>query len=120
MNPYSTLGPGAEDTLAGTAGSVVFSTDLMQASLLENYGLEVRDFIVLSFLADRGPMDVMQLSRLIDVDRNEITTSVERLADAGLVMRPAGARHTEQSYVILSSEGSEVASLISEQTENSA
>ena len=112
MNPYSTLGPGADDTLAGTAGSAILPTELMQASLMENYGLKVREFIVLSFLADQGPMSVRQLATVIDVDGRQIATSVRRLADAGLVMRPAGARHNDKAYVILSGEGSEVASMV--------
>ena len=115
MNPYSTLDAGAEDTISGTAATLAFSTDLMQASLLESYGLRVREFIVLSFLSDQGPMDVGQLGRLVNIEKEHLSQSIDRLADAGLVMRPSGARHSDDSYVILSGEGSEVANLISEQ-----
>ena len=115
MNPYSTLGTVHEDTINGTAGSLVFSADLVQASLLDNYGLKVREFIVLSFLSDEGPMDVGQLARVVNIDTQHMVRSVERLAEAGLVMRPSSAGYSEDSFVILSGEGSEVASLINEQ-----
>ena len=115
MNPYSTLGGEPEDTLAGRSASLEFSADLMQASLLENYGLKVREFIVLSFLADQGPMDVGQLARLVNIDKDHMVASVERLAAAGLVLQRTGTRHAHDSFVILSAEGTEVANLLSEQ-----
>ena len=114
VNPYSTLGGESEDTLAGKTASLEFSADLMQASLLQNYGLKVREFIVLSFLVDQGPMDIGRLSRLVNIDTDNMILSVERLADAGLVLRPSGTRHSHDSYVILSGEGNEVAKLIGE------
>ena len=114
VNPYSTLGGESEDTLAGRTASFEFSTDLMQASLLQNYGLKVREFIVLSFLADQGPMDIGQLSRLVNIDTDHMVLSVERLAEAGLVLRPSGTSYSQDSYVILSGEGNEVAKLIGE------
>ena len=114
VNPYSTLGADTEDTIAGRSASLEFSTELMQASLLQNYGLKIREFIVLSFLADQGPMNIGQLSRLVNIDNDHMFSSVERLADAGLVLRPAGTRHSHDSYVILSGEGNEVAKLIGE------
>ena len=115
MNPYSTLGGETEDTLTGRSASLEYSTDLMQASLLENYGLKVREFIVLSFLLDQGPMDVGQLARLVNIDKDHMVASVERLAEVGLVLRRAGTSHSHDSFVILSGEGTEVANLISEQ-----
>ena len=112
MNPYSTLGAEVEDTLAGRSDSIQFSADFLQASVLENYGLKVREFIVLSFLSDQGPMDVGQLSRLVKIDKDRMVASVERLADAGLVLRRAGTRHSHDSFVILSGEGTELAKLL--------
>ena len=68
----------------------------------------------MSCLSDQGPMDVRQLSRLVNIDKDRMVTSVERLADVGLVLRRAGTRHSHDSYVILSGEGTEPAKQIAE------
>lgn len=50
------------------------------AALLLNSGIEVRDFILLSFLAGQGPMTVLQLARTISIEPDHVRRSLGRLS----------------------------------------
>ena len=114
MNPYATGISDTDDTLAGSS-ALYFPGDGDRPSILAQYGLNIRECIVLSFISDQGPMDVRQLSRVANLEPDMLLDSVDRLADAGFIARRTDARHSVDSFVILTSRGQQIASSINEQ-----
>lgn len=55
------------------------------AELVENNGIEVRDFVILSFVCDQRGLAVEQLARVLGLDRNKVISCIHRLQSAGLV-----------------------------------
>jgi hypothetical protein len=46
--------------------------------LLVSHGIRVRDFIMLSFLSDQGPMSVTQLSHAVSIDPEILSNGMAR------------------------------------------
>ncbi len=57
------------------------------AEMLLDHGITIRDFILISFLYDQGPMTILQLARIVSIGHGELLTSIKRLAAVGLVIR---------------------------------
>jgi DNA-binding MarR family transcriptional regulator len=55
------------------------------ASLVEENHIEVRDFMILSFVCDQNELTVEQLMRVLGLSRTTIVGCVERLQSAGLI-----------------------------------
>lgn len=102
-----------EDSISGRSAALYFANDPSVAHLLLNFGIRVRDFIVISFLADQGPLTVDQLARMLSIEPTDILTSVKRLAAAGLVMRrPVRSGSGLESLVRLTDRGEDMASKV--------
>ena len=88
------------------------------ASLLLNHGIKIRDFILLSFLADQGPMSVLRLSRVVDITPDDTLNSLKRLSAVSLVLRePAPNDELLESISRLTTRGEEIAEKIGSQIE---
>lgn len=104
---------GSEESISGRAAALYFSSDPSLAQLLTSHGIKVRDFILLSFLSDQGPLALAQLARLLSIDPSSVLKSVKRLAAAGLVIRDPISPYAEpESLVKLTGRGQDTANRI--------
>lgn len=55
------------------------------AQLIEENHIEVRDFMILSFVCDQNELAVEQLMRVLGLSRTTVVNCIERLQAAGLV-----------------------------------
>lgn len=94
------------------------SNDDSLAALVVSHGIKVRDFILLSFLSDQGPMSVARLARVVDIDPQSTLRGLKRLSSANLVLRsPAEKSEEFESIARLTSRGEDTAARISNQLE---
>ena len=103
------------DTISLCSNGLYFSHDHSRTSLLQDHGIQIREFIVLSFISDQGPMRVTQLARLVSMDPIAVSRSVERLSAAGLVRRNLDGIYADiDAIVILTDRGQDLADRIDE------
>lgn len=67
------------------------NSDDSLAKLIEANSIEVRDFMVLSFVCDQSKLDVEQLTRVLGLSQNTILDCIERLVKAVLVLVSASS-----------------------------
>ena len=103
-----------ENSVSGRSAALFFENDPSLAALLSSHGIRVRDFIMLSFLADQGPMSVGQLSRAVGIETEVLSTGMNRLSTAGLI-RQATNGNAIDALVELTARGQNVASRIDNQ-----
>lgn len=104
------------NSIAGNSASHFVTGDDSLASLLLNHNIEVRDFIVLSFLSDQGSMSILRLSRVVGIEPQKALESIKRLAVASLVLRtPTESDAVYESAARLTARGERIASKISTQ-----
>jgi len=104
------------NSISGQSAEHFITNDESLASLLVNHGILVRDFILLSFLSDQGPMSTLRLSRVIGIEPKNIQQGLKRLSAANLVLRePAPTNNKLDSIARLTSRGEDVARRISDQ-----
>jgi DNA-binding MarR family transcriptional regulator len=60
------------------------SDDSLAGLVAENH-IEVRDFMILSFVCDQNELTVDQLTRVLGLTRTTIVDCIERLQGAGLI-----------------------------------
>ena len=109
MNNDDTEGR-SEDSISGKSAAHYFSRDPSIAQLLVSYGITVRDFILVSFLSDQGPLSVNQLARIVSIEPRGIRKSIARLAAAGLIMQDQVSPDAAASPTIrLTSRGQDIA-----------
>lgn len=102
------------NSIAGQSASYFIAKDDSLASLLLNHGIQIRDFILLSFLSDQGPMSVVRLSRVVGIDPGTTLRSLQRLSAVNLVLRdPATSAEKYESTARLTMRGEEIAGRIS-------
>ncbi len=107
-----------EDSIAGQSAAHFIAADDSLASLLVNHGIKVRDFILLSFLADQGPMSVSRLSRTVGIEPAAALRSMERLSSVNLLLRePVPVADKYASVARLTSRGEDIALRIVAQLE---
>lgn len=105
-----------DGSISGRSAELYFSHDPSIARLLLSFGITVRDFVLVSFLSDQGPLSVDQLARIIGIEPHELLKSVKRLAAAGLVVRePVSPYPNSNPTVRLTSRGQDVALRIDKQ-----
>lgn len=106
------------DSIAGLSADQFVTRDDSLAALLLNRGITVRDFILLSFLSDQGPLSIAQLSNVVGIEPNGIMQSLKRLSSVGLVLRaPKGPNEGNNMMVILTGRGQDIARRIADQLE---
>ena len=110
--------PKNDASIAGQSAKHYIAMDDSLAALLLNHGIKVRDFILLSFLSDQGPMTVSRLSRAVGIDPNVALRSLRRLSSAKLVLRdPAAKADKYEAVTRLTMRGEEIAQKIVSQLE---
>ena len=62
------------------------NSDDSLAQVIEGNSIEVRDFMVLSFVCDQSKLDVEQLTRVLGLSQNTILDCIARLNKAALVL----------------------------------
>ena len=106
----------AEDSISGRSAALFFSKDSSIAQLLLSHGIRVRDFILVSFLSDQGPMTIHQLARIVSIEPDDLMKSLKRLGAAGLIIRePISNDPDKESTARLTSRGQEIAAKINDQ-----
>lgn len=106
----------AGDSISGRSAALYFEHDPSLASLIVAHGIQVRDFIMLSFLSDQGPMSATQLSHAISTEPKKLMNGMKRLSDAGLIARdPKWIGDDADSVVVLTTHGQKVAKRIDDQ-----
>lgn len=75
----------AGNSVSGRSAVLYFKRDPSLAGLLSSHGIRVRDFIMLSFLSDQGPMSISQLSRAVGIEPKKLSIGMKRLSEAGLI-----------------------------------
>lgn len=107
-----------DDSISGLSAAHFISKDDSLASLLLNHGIKIRDFILLSFLSDQGPMTVSKLARVVGIDPEKTIRGLKRLSAANLVQREPASTHDEfESVARLTGRGEHIAGRITEQLE---
>ena len=100
-------------SIAGQSAAHFIARDDSLASLLLNHGIKVRDFILLSFLSDQGPMSIMRLSRVVGIKPDATLNSLQRLSAVNLVLRePAPMHEKYEAMACLTTRGEEIAGRI--------
>ncbi len=77
----------SDRSISEQSAALFITQDDSLASLLLNHGIKVRDFVLMSFLSDQGPMTVNQLARVIGIEPERVLESLKRLSAAGLLLR---------------------------------
>lgn len=104
------------NSISGLSAAHFITKDDSLASLLLNHGIQVRDFILLSFLSDQGPMTMVKLARVVGIDPSQILQGVKRLSAANLLIRePSPTDDAVDSIAKLTTRGEEIAARISDQ-----
>lgn len=99
-----------ENSIAGLSAAHFISKDESLGSLLTNNGIKVRDFILLSFLSDQGPMSVLRLARTVGIEPGAALRSLKRLSSANLLLRdPAPNNEQYEAVARLTMRGEEIA-----------
>jgi len=105
-----------EDSISGRSAALYFSQDSSIAQLLLSHGIKIRDFVLISFLSDQGPMTTHQLARIVSIDPDDLIKSLKRLGAAGLIVRdPISNDPDKESTARLTSRGQEIARRINDQ-----
>jgi len=105
-------------SISGLSAAYFISKDDSLASLLLNHGIKVRDFILLSFLSDQGPMSVSRLARVVGIEAEKTLQGLRRLSAVNLVVREPAATDDElESIVRLTGRGERIAGKITDQLE---
>jgi len=103
-----------DHSIAGQSAEHFVAMDDSLASLLTHHGIKIRDFILLSFLSDQGPMSVLRLSRVVGIEPGNTLNSLRRLSAVSLVIRNSGLTDGKyESVARLTTRGEDIAQKIS-------
>ncbi len=86
-------------SLSGQAIALAVPENDSLAMVLQESGMELREFIVLSFVSDQGPLNIDRLARLIGIDLDTTSHCIRRLVNAGLLAIDVLADATESDVV---------------------
>ena len=75
------------------------SSDDSLAGIIEQYSINVRDFMLLSLVCDQGSFDLDQLGRAFGLTREWTDEAVVRLTAAGLVKQEGAENAKVQTTV---------------------
>lgn len=100
-------------SISGRSAALFISQDSSIAGLLTQHGIRVRDFILVSFLYDQGPLSIDQLARILRIEPLDILTSARRLATAGLVARDSVPEASDRASIVrLTGRGRDIAASV--------
>ena len=83
------------------------SLDDSVAEMIKKNCVEVRDFIILSFVYDQNELDVRQIARILGLSRTKTRVCVDRLIEANLV-EYTDTQSTDSSPIRLTQTGQQV------------
>ena len=116
MSDIKHMPSGANNSISGQSAALFVTEDDSLAALILHHDIKVRDFILLSFLSDQGPLAITQLARVIGIDPQEVILSVRRLTGKGLLLRDqTDANAATNEMVTLTGRGQDIASRICDQ-----
>ena len=92
----------ADISLSSQAIALAVTDNDSLAAALEESGMQMRDFIVLSFVSDQGSITTSHLARLVGLDVQTTVGCIGRLTDAGLVYGDLSV--AEEDRLILTTE----------------
>jgi DNA-binding MarR family transcriptional regulator len=116
MSDIKKMLSGADTSISGQSAALFVTEDESLAALILHHDIKVRDFILLSFLSDQGPMSILRLAGVIGIDPQEVTLSVKRLTGKGLLLRdPIDTNAATDEMVTLTGRGQDIASRICNQ-----
>jgi DNA-binding MarR family transcriptional regulator len=105
-----------DNSISGQSAALFVAEDDSLAALVVSHGIRVRDFILLSFLANLGSMSMGRLARIAGIEIEMADHSLQRLSAAGLVLRdPTSAYPDTEVNLILTGRGLEIANRINDQ-----
>jgi DNA-binding MarR family transcriptional regulator len=86
-------------SLTGRAIALAVAENDSLGEVLQESGMEMPEFIVLSFVSDQGPISCVRLARLIGLDLDATSRCISRLTNAGLLVSDVLADPTESDVV---------------------
>ena len=78
------------------------------AGLIANHGLRVRDFVLLSFVCDQGPMEIPRLVVDLGLGQSATLSCLDRLEKTGLVRQKTSPHEGDALPIVATSLGIEV------------
>ena len=69
------------------------------AGLIAKNGLQVRDFVLLSFVCDQGSMDIARLVNALGLGRSSTLNCINRLEKTGLIGQQTGPDDNESLLI---------------------
>lgn len=116
MNDHERNRKNNSRSISEQSAALFVTQDGSLASLLLKHGIKVRDFVLLSFLADTGPMTVLQLARITGNEPERVARSLKRLSAAGLLLRdPKGPGVSTKVMAKLTGRGQDIVRRINDQ-----
>jgi DNA-binding MarR family transcriptional regulator len=104
------------NSISGLSAEHFITQDDSLASLLLNHGIQVRDFILLSFLSDQGPLTILRLARAVGIEPSQVLHGLRRLSAADLVVRePSSTNDNLDGVARLTGRGENIAARVSAQ-----
>jgi len=106
----------SENSISSQSAAHYFSGDPSIAQLLLSHGIRVRDFMLVSFLFDQGPLSIDELAGIMDIEPSGLQECINRLVAVGLIVRdPESPDPNSRSTVRLTGQGQDVAGRIDKQ-----
>lgn len=104
------------DSISGRSAALYFEHAPSLASLLVSHDIQVRDFIMLSFLADQGLMSATQLAHAVGIEPESLMNGMKRLSEAGLMVGDSiSICDDSESVLKITARGQDVAKQIHDQ-----
>ena len=69
------------------------------ARLIAEQDLKMRDFVLLSFSCDYGPMEIDQLASVLTASRSSTVKSINRLVKGGMVRQQTSANDSNAALI---------------------
>jgi len=102
----------ASISISGNATALAIANNDSLASVLRESGMQMRDFIVLSFVSDQGPIAGKSLARLVAIDLESTLLCIRGLVDAGFLEVRDDPSNPAENDVMATAQGNRVAQRI--------
>ncbi len=76
---------GRDISISASAVALSVENDQSLTGVLVASGMRMRDFIILSFVANQGPIDCERVAGIAGLDLDTATACIQRLMDAELI-----------------------------------
>ena len=99
MNKKSPLGE-ITPSICEAAFNEYADLDDSLAKLIQENRIEVREFIILSFVCDQGELTAEQIAQILGISMGKTHHCIERLIDAGLIDHASGKSNLDKDHPI--------------------